>query len=340
MIEPKISTTGTKRKRARVALVTVGVGLLLVSSIGLGEWLTNGSGEGRARAGRGATLTATPGEPTTELFPGGTADVALVVSNPNPFSATVRSISKNGDITSDLADCDGATNVFFTDQTNLDLPVPPNGSLDVSLPDAASMVESAASECQGASFTIPVAINGASSPPPPPPSGDRDGDGLSDDSEASLGTDPDDPDTDGDGLTESEEVNHTFSAIFPYAQTNPLDADTDDDGLADGDEPGQAEFDPPNVGPDPRTPDTDGDGVHDGTELGVTEPVPAGTNENGFAFDGTDVSLFVPDADPTTTTAPIRTDTDGDGAPDGTEDANHNGRVDAGETDPNDPSSF
>ena len=162
---------------------------------------------------------------------------------------------------------------------------------------------------------------------------------MSNESEASIGTDPDDPDTDGDGLTDAEEVNVPASAIFPHAQPDPLDADTDDDGLADGSEPGQAVFGPPSVGPDPRTPDSDGDGVHDGTETGVTEPVPAGTNENGFAFDGTDVSVFVPDGDPSTTTSPINSDTDGDGAQDGAEDANHNGRVDPGETDPDDSNS-
>ena len=45
--------------------------------------------------------------------------------------------------------------------------------------------------------------------------------------------------------------------------------------------------------------------------------------------------MFVPDADPTTTTDPLDEDSDNDGLLDGEEDANHNGRVDAGETNPN-----
>ena len=110
--------------------------------------------------------------------------------------------------------------------------------------------------------------------------------------------------------------------------TNPDDADTDDDGIMDGDEDadldglrGSTETDPCNV-------DTDGDGIQDGTESGVTV---AGT--------GTDSTVFVPDADPSTTTNPLDADADGDGVKDGEEDTNFNGRVDEGESDPNDKAS-
>lgn len=55
---------------------------------------------------------------------------------------------------------------------------------------------------------------------------DKDGDGLSNAQEATLGTDPMKADTDGDGLTDAAEVN-TYG-------TNPLLTDTDSDGLTDG----------------------------------------------------------------------------------------------------------
>ncbi|MBM4280204.1 MAG: hypothetical protein FJ137_05415 [Deltaproteobacteria bacterium] len=48
---------------------------------------------------------------------------------------------------------------------------------------------------------------------------------------------------------------------------------------------------------------------------------------------------FTGDADPTTRTNPTNPDHDGDGAPDGTEDTNGNGRVDDGETNPLSPDS-
>jgi hypothetical protein len=58
---------------------------------------------------------------------------------------------------------------------------------------------------------------------------DDDGDGLSGEQEAILGTDPTLKDTDGDGLMDGEEY-------FSYF-TNPLEADTDGDGLSDSEDP-------------------------------------------------------------------------------------------------------
>lgn len=55
---------------------------------------------------------------------------------------------------------------------------------------------------------------------------DTDNDGLTDEEEALLGTDPENPDTDGDDLTDSLEVN--------TLNTDPLVADTDGDGINDG----------------------------------------------------------------------------------------------------------
>ena len=53
---------------------------------------------------------------------------------------------------------------------------------------------------------------------------DRDHDGITDEQEASYGTDMNNPDTDGDGLTDGEEIR---------LGTNPLIADTDGDGYSD-----------------------------------------------------------------------------------------------------------
>lgn len=57
---------------------------------------------------------------------------------------------------------------------------------------------------------------------------DTDGDGLDDDQEAELGTDPALADTDGDGLDDGAEVN--------THNTSPTAADSDSDGYGDGDE--------------------------------------------------------------------------------------------------------
>jgi hypothetical protein len=57
---------------------------------------------------------------------------------------------------------------------------------------------------------------------------DSDNDGLTDEEEAILGTDPNSPDTDNDGLTDREETK--------VYNTDPMNHDTDGDGYQDGQE--------------------------------------------------------------------------------------------------------
>jgi hypothetical protein len=57
-------------------------------------------------------------------------------------------------------------------------------------------------------------------------SDDPDNDGLTNDQEASLGTDPQKGDSDGDGISDGDEVNTYHS--------NPLNPDSDNDGMRDG----------------------------------------------------------------------------------------------------------
>jgi outer membrane protein OmpA-like peptidoglycan-associated protein len=81
---------------------------------------------------------------------------------------------------------------------------------------------------------------------------DSDGDGLSDEHERRIGTDPYNRDTDGDGLTDGQEV-------LTY-KTDPLNPDSDFDLLTDGQEVLVYKTDPLNR-------DTDGGGVYDGHEV-------------------------------------------------------------------------
>lgn len=130
-------------------------------------------------------------------------------------------------------------------------------------------------------------------------------------------------DLDGDGLWDDQEMTGcTFN----------IDVDSDDDGVSDGEEDanGNGAVDPGET--DPCTSDTDGDGVADGIELGQAVPIPDPDGVGPVL--GTNLALFVPDADPSTVTSPTRQDTDGDGYADGIEDANRNGRLDVGESDP------
>ncbi len=81
---------------------------------------------------------------------------------------------------------------------------------------------------------------------------DSDNDALTDEEEATFGTDPNNPDSDYDGLSDGDEMHNL--------NLNPLNSDTDEDGLPDG-----AEV---NIyGTNPLQADTDGDGINDLDEV-------------------------------------------------------------------------
>ncbi len=69
---------------------------------------------------------------------------------------------------------------------------------------------------------------------------DSDGDGLTDEQEVTLGTDPTHPDTDGDGLLDGRETNTGTFVDVNDTGTNPLEADSDGDTVPDGIEVEQA----------------------------------------------------------------------------------------------------
>ena len=132
-----------------------------------------------------------------------------------------------------------------------------------------------------------------------PPAADRDGDGVSNQRERELGTDPENTDTDADGLPDGEEQR---------VGGDPNRADSDDDGLPDAQEAG--------AGLNLREADTDKDGLTDAEELAAgTDPTEAdGDGEMGALRDGlTDAEEIELGTDPNAY------DTDGDGYPDGYE---------------------
>ena len=129
-----------------------------------------------------------------------------------------------------------------------------------------------------------------------------------------------DKDTDMDGLTDAQE---------DALGTDPMDADSDDDGVIDGDEVDLGKDTDGDGLINALDPDSDNDGLPDGLELGLGCDNPATDNSKMNCR---------PDADMgQTTTSPINADTDSGSVPDGVEDANQNGAIDPGETDPNDP---
>lgn len=125
---------------------------------------------------------------------------------------------------------------------------------------------------------------------------DADGDGLADNIETVLGTDPTKQDSDSDGLKDGEEdVNGDGEIQSNLGESQPLNPDTDGDGLNDGDEVKllhtsplvtdydrdgipdgiEVKFNAHVIDTDPANPDTDGDGLCDGNKT-VQNGGPAG----------------------------------------------------------------
>ena len=154
-----------KRVSRKLAVVTT---VVAASAVGMvyAAWTTNGTGSGYAKAGTAQALTTVDVSASTgaTLYPGGPAgDVKIEISNPNSFPVKVTGVSGNGSITADAghAGCT-TTGVTFTDQTGLNISVAANSSATATLTGAASMSNASLNACQGATFTIPVTISGAS----------------------------------------------------------------------------------------------------------------------------------------------------------------------------------
>jgi hypothetical protein len=143
------------------------VTVLVLGVVGLvyAAWTANGTGSGYAKAQTAQDLTTVDVSASTAatLYPGATGNVEIRISNPNPYPVEVDDITGNGAITADAGHpgCT-TTGVSFTNQTNANIDVPANGATTTTLTNAASMSNASSNGCQGATFTIPVSLTGAS----------------------------------------------------------------------------------------------------------------------------------------------------------------------------------
>lgn len=143
-----------------ILAIVAALSLITVPQAVYSAWFAPSVGDGAAASGEGLGLVVSPGTPVDLLFPGGSGDVAVNISNPNEWDVTVTSITGNGPVTSLDAACQAAGHeVTFENQTGSWL-IPAGGSVDLNLVDAAVMGENASDECQGVEFTVPLALAG------------------------------------------------------------------------------------------------------------------------------------------------------------------------------------
>lgn len=150
-----------KKKLIGVGVITT---TLLAAGVAFAAWNASGTGSGYAKATTAQVLTTSDVAATTtaQLYPGGTADVKIKISNPNPYPVRITSITGNGAITSDKgAACDASTGVNYTNQSGT-FDVAANSDASFTLLGAVAMSNSSDNTCQGAVFTVPVSLSGAS----------------------------------------------------------------------------------------------------------------------------------------------------------------------------------
>ena len=172
------------RRKRRYAVIGVSVAILLVAGVAFAAWTASGSGSGSAQAITAQDLGTDAATPqSAQLYPGGTGDLEITITNPNPYPVRVTSVqfdsssfvtSNQGaactdDPTNDPAHVTGVTFDGYTADgvTNQYLDVPAasgatDGSATFTLTGTVSIDNTSDNGCQGAVFDIPVTLDAAS----------------------------------------------------------------------------------------------------------------------------------------------------------------------------------
>jgi ferric-dicitrate binding protein FerR (iron transport regulator) len=164
---PRRRHAARRRRRGTLAILSLFAAALVLAGGAVAYWTTTGSGDAAASAADTQAITLTAGTPTAQLYPGGSADVAVEVSNPNIAPVHVGSLSLDTgagtggfEVDAGHTGCDMAV-LSFTTQANAGngWTIPPkvgatDGVLPVDLPAALAMSAGAANACQGASFLV------------------------------------------------------------------------------------------------------------------------------------------------------------------------------------------
>jgi hypothetical protein len=149
----------------RITLSALFAGVLMAGSLAFAAWSAGGAGNGYAKATTAQVLTTIDASASTtaQLYPSGTGDMKLKINNPNSYAVRVTSVTGSGAITSDKgAACNASTGVTFTNQVGQTLDVPAGSAVTFTLTGAVAMSNASDNSCQGAIFTIPVSLVGAS----------------------------------------------------------------------------------------------------------------------------------------------------------------------------------
>jgi hypothetical protein len=148
--------------KLKLAIALVGALTLATGAVTFGSWVVGsdpGAGYSKAKSSTNLTLNDVSASTVADLYPGGTGNVLVSITNPNPFAVTITSITGTGVITSNAgAPCTASTGVTFTNQTGLSLALAAGATTTFTLSGKAAMSNASVTSCQGAIFTIPVIV--------------------------------------------------------------------------------------------------------------------------------------------------------------------------------------
>jgi hypothetical protein len=149
------------KRPGRLALLVLAMTVGITGGTALAFWHVSGAGSGSGATGTPSAVTveAASGTPSSQLIPGGTADLLVQITNPNAYAVTLVSIAANGTVTSTVPACDsGGNGVTVQTLSGLSIAIPAGVHQLVHVPNGLAMSTTSASACQGAFFHASITI--------------------------------------------------------------------------------------------------------------------------------------------------------------------------------------
>jgi hypothetical protein len=148
--------------------------VFLGAGVAFAAWTATGTGAAGAKATAFQALTVSAGTTTAQLYPGSSGDAVVSVTNPNPFPVKITQVAQDVSagkfVSSDQgANCTDAaasthpTGVSLTSATGAPLAtIAANSTSSFTLTGKVAMANTSDTLCQGATFSIPVAVTSTS----------------------------------------------------------------------------------------------------------------------------------------------------------------------------------
>ena len=148
-----VSTKRTAMSAKRLGFLGGVIVVLLLGGVAFAARLANGTGlaDGDSTVAVDSTISAA--SPGAALYPGGSGQYTISISNPNPYPVVVVTISPSA---SPAIDSCGAGTMTSPGVSNPPGVIEPNSSADYKL--TATMIADPDNSCQGLSFQMPLSV--------------------------------------------------------------------------------------------------------------------------------------------------------------------------------------